>query len=133
MIINDITEISIGACIEVHRNLGPGLLESIYEACVFHELAQRGIYVERQKEMPIVYKRTKLDCGYRLDLVVERQVILEIKCVDRFDPVHTAQVLTYLKLSGYPIGLLINFKVPLLTQGIKRIAGPNAPDSPLIR
>jgi len=132
MIVNEITERIIGACIEVHRALGPGLLESTYEACVYHELVERGLHVERQKEVPIIYKRTRLDCGYRLDLVVERQVVVELKSVERFAYIHTAQVLTYLKLSGYPMGLLINFNVPLLTHGIKRLVAANSIDAPSV-
>jgi len=119
--INNLTEKIIGAAIEVHRALGPGLLESAYEACLVHELIQRGLGVERQKPMPITYKEIRLDCGYRLDLVVEEKVIVELKAVDRLAAIHEAQTLSYLKLSGCPVGLLINFNEAVLTHGIKRI------------
>src|SRR5271154_799829 len=105
----DCSEVVIGACIEVHRHLGPGLLESAYEHCVAHELELRGVRFERQRPVPLEYKGTKLDCGYRLDLVVERTVVVEIKCVDRLMKIHEAQVLTYLRLTGLRTGLLVNF------------------------
>ena len=108
----------IGAAIEVHRQLGPGLLESAYEECLCHELHLRGIAFERQVSLPVSYKGLKLDCGYMLDLIVQLDVILELKSVERLLPIHEAQLLTYLKLSGKHVGLLINFNVPLLTQGI---------------
>ena len=111
----------IGAAIEVHRCLGPGLLESAYEECLGHELAGRGVQFERQKSLPIPYKGEILDCGYRLDLVVEGLVVLELKAVDRLEPIHTAQMLTYLKLSQLRLGLLINFNVPTLRSGVKRV------------
>ena len=120
--LNKITEAIIGAAIEVHRTLGPGLLESAYEAALAFELIERGFQVERQKELPVVYKSVRLDVGYRLDLLINGQVIVELKTVEQFSPVHTAQILSYLKLSGYKIGLLINFNVKLLKHGIKRIA-----------
>jgi len=110
----------VGAAIEVHRVLGPGLLESAYEECLCHEFHVRGLKFERQVDLPVLYKGLRLDCGYKMDLVVERQIILELKCVERILPVHEAQLLTYLKLSGKQVGLLINFNVPLLTQGIVR-------------
>src|ERR1039457_3775519 len=108
----------IGAAIEVHRQLGPGLLESAYEECLCHELHLRGIAFERQVSLPVSYKGLKLDCGYMLDLIVQLDVILELKSVERLLPIPEAQLLTYLKLSGKHVGLLINFNVPLLTQGI---------------
>lgn len=111
----------IGAAIEVHKHLGPGLLESVYETCIFQELTQQGLQVERQKFLPICYKGVMLDTSYRLDLVLESLVIAEIKAVEAFLPVHEAQLLTYLKLSGCKVGLLINFNVPLLKDGIKRL------------
>ena len=120
--LNKITEAIIGAAIEVHRTLGPGLLESAYEAALTFELIERGFRVDRQKELPVVYKSVQLDVGYRLDLLVNGEVIVELKTVDLFSPVHTAQVLSYLKLSGHKVGLLINFNVKLLKHGIKRIA-----------
>lgn len=112
----------IGAAIEVHRNLGPGLLESAYEECLCRELSIRNISFERQKILPVSYKGVKLDCGYRLDVVVGGLVILELKAVDRIEPIHEAQLLTYLKLSDLRLGMLINFNVPILKNGIKRIA-----------
>lgn len=119
--INEITERIIGACIEIHRQLGPGLLESAYEECLCHELALTGLRFERQKPLPVSYKSVHLDCGYRLDLVVEGKVIVELKTVDQLAPIHDAQILTYLKLSGLTVGLLINFNVPVLKDGLKRI------------
>ena len=119
--VNEITERIIGACIEIHRQLGPGLLESAYEECLCHELAVVGLKFERQKPLPVTYKGVKLDCGYRLDLVVEERVIIELKTVDETRPIHEAQLLTYLKLSGVSVGLLINFNVPALKQGVKWI------------
>ena len=111
----------IGAGIEVHRGLGPGLLESAYEACLAFELLERGLEVEQQKALPVVYREVKLDVGYRLDLVVENKVIIEVKSVDRLAPIHQAQLLSYLKLSGSKVGLLINFNVQVLKHGIKRV------------
>jgi GxxExxY protein len=110
----------IGAAIEVHRHLGPGLLESAYEECLCHELHLRGLVFERQVALPVSYKGLQLDCGYRIDMVVEQEVVIELKAVDKILPVHEAQLLTYLKISGKRVGLLINFNVPLLTQGIIR-------------
>jgi len=110
----------IGACIEVHRHLGPGLLESAYEHCLAHELALGGFRIQRQVPIPLHYKGLALDCGYRLDLVVDSSLIVEVKAVERLLPVHEAQLLTYLKLSGKHVGLLINFNVPLLARGIIR-------------
>lgn len=125
---NELTERVIGACIEIHRALGPGLLESAYEECLCYELSQAGIKFERQKALPVYYKEVNLECGYRLDLVVEQKLIVELKAVDQIAPIHEAQLLTYLKLSGLTLGLLINFNVPVLKSGIKRIAN-NFPDS----
>ena len=119
--INKLTGDVIGAAVEVHKVLGPGLLESAYEECLCHELRVRNIAYERQKELPIEYKGIKLDCGYRLDIVVASKLILELKSCNGLEPVHKAQLLTYLKLTGIKIGLLINFNVPLLKQGIKRV------------
>jgi GxxExxY protein len=118
---NALTEAVIGAAIEVHRALGPGLLESAYETCLCHELGLRHIHFQRQLELPVVYKGMPLDAGYRLDIVVERQLILELKAVDRLMPVHEAQLLTYLKLANLHVGLLLNFNVPALKDGIRRI------------
>ncbi len=120
MLDNEITQHVIGAAIEVHKQLGPGLLESAYEECLCHELAIRHVNFERQKPIPLVYKEVKLDCGYRLDLLVEGRIVVELKAVDGLGPIHEAIILTYLKLSGHRLGLLINFNVPLLKDGIKR-------------
>lgn len=111
----------IGAAIAVHRHLGPGLLESAYEACLCHELYLQGIEFQRQVELPVSYKGLKLDCGYKIDLVVRNEVILELKAVDHLLPIHEAQLLTYMKLTGKNVGLLINFNVSLLTRGIVRM------------
>ena len=110
----------IGAAIEVHRQLGPGLLESVYEECLCHELSLRGIRFVRQVDIPVIYKGLKLDCGYRLDLVVEDEIIVELESVEHVLPVHEAQLLSYLRLAGKRVGLLINFNVPLLAEGIIR-------------
>lgn len=109
------------AAIEVHRTLGPGLLESAYEECLCHELQLQGLRFERQVPLPVAYKGVRLDCGYRLDLVVEEKVILELKSTSRFEPIHEAQLLTYLRLTKLKLGLLLNFNVPLMRDGIKRI------------
>jgi GxxExxY protein len=122
---NEITRDIIGGAIEVHRLLGPGLLESTYEECLCHELMIRKLTFERQKPVPVVYKNTKLDCGYRLDLLVEDRIVVELKSVDGLGPIHEAILLTYLKLSGHKLGLLINFNVPLLRDGIKRFKMPD--------
>lgn len=111
----------IGAALEVHRQLGPGLLESAYEECLAYELSQRNIPFERQKPIPVVYKGIRLDCGFRVDLLVDNQVVVELKAVDALMPVHQAQVLTYLRLTGCRLGLLINFNVVRLREGIKRV------------
>ena len=110
----------IGAAIEVHRHLGPGLLESAYQSCLVFELKKLGFHVEEQKSLPIIYKEVTLDCGYRLDLVVENEIIVEIKAVEEIHPLHEAQLMTYLKLTGCRVGLLINFNVPVLKDGIIR-------------
>ena len=128
--VNEITEGIIGASIEVHRVLGPGLLESAYEECLCYELANRGIVFERQVPLPVEYKRIKLDCGYRMDIVVNDLVVLELKAVDRLLPVHEAQLLTYLRLCRCPVGLLINFNVPVLRQGLKRVVHNLREDHP---
>jgi GxxExxY protein len=116
-----LTESIIGAAIEVHRVTGPGLLEAVYEECLCCELSQRGLSFLRQVELPVVYKGIKLSFGFRMDLVVEDSVVLELKTVDRLIPVHSAQLLTYLKLSGKQVGLLINFNEPVLKSGLKRL------------
>ena len=116
-----LTEQIIGCAIKVHRSLGPGLLESAYQECLLFELKKAGVFVEKEKPLPLVYEEVKLDCGYRIDLFVEKQVVIEIKSVEALNDVHMAQVLTYLKLSNCKIGLLINFNVTQLTNGIKRL------------
>ena len=116
-----LTERVIGFCIEIHRHLGPGLLESAYEECLCYELSVAGLRFERQKALPVAYKGLKLDCGYRIDVLVQGELILELKAVEAILPIHEAQLLTYLKLSGIPVGLLINFHVPVLKQGLKRM------------
>lgn len=119
---NDLlTERIIGFAIEVHRQLGPGLLESAYEECLCFELKHAGLHFRRQVSLPVVYKSVQLDCGYRLDIVVDDRVILELKTVERVMPVHEAQMLTYLKLSGISTGLLLNFNSAVLKDGIRRL------------
>ncbi|MDQ7818550.1 MAG: GxxExxY protein [Melioribacteraceae bacterium] len=120
MEINQITSEIIGAAIEVHKHLGPGMLESAYEECLCYELSNRGLKFEKQKPIPIVYKEIKLDYGYRADLIVENQVVVELKSQDAILPVHEAQILTYLRFANKKIGLLINFNVTVLKNGIKR-------------
>ncbi|OGV82533.1 MAG: GxxExxY protein, partial [Lentisphaerae bacterium RIFOXYA12_64_32] len=117
----------LGSAIAVHRALGPGLLESAYEACLAFELLERRLRVERQASLPVVYRGVRIDCGYRLDLVVEAMVVVEIKAVERILPVHEAQILTYLKLSGLSIGLLLNFNVPMMKDGIRRFVQDSPP------
>jgi GxxExxY protein len=116
----ELTHRIIGAAIEVHRQLGPGLLESAYEECLAREFALRGISFERQKPIPVVYKDVKLECGYRIDLLVEKRVVVELKSIEEISPIHEAVVLTYLKLSQATTGLLINFHVSVLKDGIRR-------------
>ena len=119
---NSLTDAIIGAAITVHRELGPGLLESVYEKCLAFELADRGLSATTQQEIPVSYKNLTFDCGFRADLIVENKVLVELKSIDQLLPVHTAQFLTYLKLSNLRTGLLINFNVPLLKSGIKRLS-----------
>ncbi|MCC7147037.1 MAG: GxxExxY protein [Phycisphaeraceae bacterium] len=121
MVDEKLTSAVIAAALEVHRNLGPGLLESAYEACLIHELQSARLKVCAQKPLALVYKGLRLDCGYRLDVLVEDRLIVEIKAVERILPIHVAQVISYLKLSGHRLGLLINFNVRLLKDGIRRI------------
>lgn len=116
-----LTETIIGAAIQVHRELGPGLLESAYEACLAYELEQRGLRVERQRALPLKYRGVTLDCGYRVDLLVDERVVVEIKVLEALQPVHKAQLLSYLRLSGCKVGLLINFNVDVLKRGIHRV------------
>lgn len=119
--VNEITEKVIAAAIAVHRALGPGLLESAYEACLAYELAERGLAIERQKELPVIYRGVKVDRGYRIDLLVQGLVVVELKMVEELAPIREAQLLSYLKLSGCRVGLLINFNVKMLKQGIRRM------------
>ena len=114
------TSAIIGAAIEVHRHLGPGLLESAYEECLCYELHLRAVAFTRQVRLPVIYKGLALDCGYKIDLIVRGEVVMELKSIEKILPIHQAQLLTYLKLTRKPVGLLINFNVPILTQGIVR-------------
>ncbi len=120
MHVNDITRLVIGSAIEVHRVLGPGLLESAYEECLSRELSVRSVPFERQRPLPVEYKGLRLECGYRIDLLVADAVVVELKAIDALQPVHEAQLLTYLRLGGWKVGLLINFNVPVLRDGIRR-------------
>ena len=119
--INEITDVIIGAAIAVHKELGPGLLESAYETCLTFELADQKVKIERRKGLPIKYRGVQLDCGYRIDLLVEDKVVVELRAVQRLEPIHEAQLLSYLKLSGCKVGLLINFNVKVLKDGIRRL------------
>ena len=121
MDINELSSRIIGAAIEVHKTLGPGLLESAYEECLSHEFSFRNFSFERQKSLPLIYKGKKLDCGFRLDLVVENAIILELKSCEKIEPIHKAQLLTYLKLSGLHLGLILNFNTTVMRDGIVRI------------
>ncbi|MCG2777961.1 MAG: GxxExxY protein [Desulfobacterales bacterium] len=121
MDINRLSSNIIGAAIEVHKTLGPGLLESAYEQGICHEMSLRRLSFERQKSLPVIYKGIKLDCGYRLDVVIQKAIILELKSCEKIEPIHRAQLLTYLKLSGLNLGLLLNFNVTVMRDGIVRI------------
>ena len=118
---NEISHQIIGKAIEIHQFLGPGLLESAYRECLYYKLQKTGIFVEKEKPMPLVYNNVKLECGYRIDILVENKVVIEIKSVEALNDVHLAQTLTYMKLGDYKLGLLINFNVVLLKNGIKRV------------
>jgi len=120
MLFEDITKVIIGCAIDVHKELGPGLLESAYEECLYYELQKAGLKVEKQKAIPVIYKEIKLDCSYRADLIIEDKIIIELKTVDEFNTVHEAQILTYLKFAEKKLGLLINFNVLRLKDEIKR-------------
>jgi len=120
-LVNQLTSEAIRSAIEVHRALGPGLLESTYEACMVQELVGRNIQTQRQKPLPVMYKGVRIDCGYRIDLLLENQVIIELKAVARLESIHEAQLLSYLKLSGCQVGLLINFNVRQLKSGLRRL------------
>jgi GxxExxY protein len=118
---NELSNKVIGSCIEVHKILGPGLLESSYKECLFYKLGKAGLYVEREKAIPVVFEDVKLECGYRIDLLVENKLVVELKSVDTLNNIHLAQTITYIKLGNYKLGLLINFNVVRLKQGIKRV------------
>ena len=118
---NDLSRLAFDAALKVHQTLGPGLLESSYEECMFYELGKRGLFVEKQKALPLIYEEVKLDVGYRVDLLLENKLIIEIKSVEALNDVHLAQILTYLKLSNCKLGLLINFNVKLIKDGVKRV------------
>jgi GxxExxY protein len=120
MELNEISRRIIGCAIEVHKSLGPGLLESAYEECLSYELVKNGFSIKRQQPTPVVYKEIKLECGYRIDILVENLIVVELKVVEEFNPVHEAQILTYMKFSKKSLGLLINFNVLKLTEGIRR-------------
>lgn len=119
--LNSISEGIIGAAIEVHRELGPGLLEHCYEACLDYELQQRGFQTVRQMPLPVNYKNTRVDCGFRIDLLVNETVVIELKSIDKIAPIHEAQLMTYLKLTKCRLGLILNFNVTRLTDGVRRI------------
>ena len=118
---NEISKIVFECALKVHKNLGPGLLESAYEECLFYELKKSNLFVEKQKALPLIYEEVKLDVGYRIDLIVENKFIIEVKSVESLNEVHLAQVLTYLRLSDCKLGLLINFNVKLLKEGVRRV------------
>ncbi|GGH00780.1 GxxExxY protein [Mucilaginibacter phyllosphaerae] len=118
---NEITSQIIGAAIEVHKTLGPGLLESAYKECLYYKLIKNGLIVVKEKPMPLIFEEVKLECGYRIDLLVENKVVVEIKSVEALNDIHMAQTLTYLKLGNYKLGLLINFNVVRVKDGVKRI------------
>lgn len=119
---NEISKVVFDCALKVHKSLGPGLLESVYETCLFYELNESGLNVKKQETIPLIYKDVNLEIGYRADLIVENKVIIEVKAVDALNEVHLAQVLTYLRLSGCKLGMLINFNVVLIKDGIKRVA-----------
>jgi GxxExxY protein len=119
--INKTTEAVIGAAIEVHKHLGPGLLESAYEECLCHELSLRNISFKRQVPLPVIYKGKKLDCSYQIDLLVNDEIIIELKSVDSISPIHEAQALTYMRLGNWKVGLILNFNVSILVKGVKRL------------
>lgn len=118
---NELSHIIIGIAIDIHNALGPGLLESAYQECLFYKLRKEGLKVEKEKPMPLIYEDVKLDCGYRIDLLVEDKLVIEIKSVEELNDIHLAQTLTYLKLGNYKLGLLINFNVTLIKYGVKRV------------
>jgi GxxExxY protein len=118
---NELSKIGFDAALKVHQSLGPGLLESAYEECLYYELCKSGVFVEKQKPLPLIYEEVKLEVGYRVDLMLEKKLIIEVKAVEALNDIHLAQILTYLKLSNCKLGLLINFNVLLIKTGIKRV------------
>jgi GxxExxY protein len=118
---NEIANKVIGLAIDIHRALGPGLLESAYKECLFYKITQSGLFAEKEKAMPLIFEEVKLDCGYRMDILVENKLVIEIKSVDALNDIHLAQTLTYLKLGNYGLGLLINFNVVILKNGLQRV------------
>ncbi|HOB83848.1 MAG TPA: GxxExxY protein [Bacteroidales bacterium] len=118
---NELSNIIIGLAIEVHKSLGPGLLENAYKECLYYKIMQTGFKVEKEKPMPLIFEEVKLDCGYRIDILVENKVVIEVKSVEALNDIHLAQTLTYLKLGNFKLGLLINFNELLLKDGIKRV------------
>lgn len=118
---NELANKVIGTAIEVHKSLGPGLLESAYKECMYYKIGKVGLWIEKEKPMPLIFEGVKLDCGYRIDLLIENKLVIELKSVDALNDIHLAQTLTYLKLGNYKLGLLINFNVCLLKNGIKRV------------
>ncbi|MBZ4035751.1 GxxExxY protein [Flavobacterium sp. 17A] len=119
---NELSTVVIGLAIQIHRTLGPGLLENVYKECLFYKIKQRGLQVEKEKSMPLIFEEIKLECGYRIDLLVENKLVIEIKAVEDLTENHLAQTLTYLKIGKYKLGLLINFNEALLKNGIRRVA-----------
>ncbi len=119
---NEIAALVVNSAINIHKKLGPGLLESAYKECLFYKLKKLGLSVEREKAMPLIFEETKLDCGYRMDILVENKLVIEIKSVESLNDVHLAQILTYLKLGDFKLGLLINFNVAFLKTGLRRVA-----------
>ena len=119
---NEISNIVIGLAIEIHKKLGPGLLENVYKECLFYKIKQRGLLVEKEKSLPLVFEEVNLDCGYRIDLLVEKKILIEIKALESLTVNHLAQTLTYLRLGNFKLGLLINFNEVLLKNGIRRVA-----------
>ena len=126
---NEIANRVIGLAIDVHKALGPGLLESAYEECLMYKITRSGLFAEHQKAIPLVFEEVHLECGYRLDILVERKLVIEVKSVDAVHPIFLAQTLTYMKLGGYRLGLLINFNVELLRDGIKRVINGTLPNA----
>lgn len=118
---NEIANKVIGIAIEVHKTLGPGLLESAYKECLYYKIKQAGLFVEKEKPMPLIFEDVKLDCGYKIDILIENKLVVELKAVDSLNDIHLAQILTYLKIGNFKLGLLINFNVSLLKNGIKRV------------